>query len=68
MDDDAFNMNIRKFLKQVGVNSQRQIEAAVQEAIAAGKLTGNETLSARVTLELSDVGLSEVIDGKIGLT
>jgi len=67
MDDDAFNMNIRKFLKQVGVNSQRQIEAAVQDALASGKLTGSETLSAKVTLEISELGLSEVIDGKIGL-
>ena len=67
MDDDAFNMNIRKFLKQVGVNSQRQIEAAVQAALAGGKLSGNETLSAKVTLEITELGLTEVIDGKIGL-
>jgi len=67
MDDDAFNMNIRKFLKQVGVTSQRQIEAAVQDAIAQGRLTGSETLTAKVTLELPDIGLSEIIDGKIGL-
>ena len=67
MDDDAFNMNIRKFLKQVGVNSQRQIEAAVQAALADGKLSGNETLSAKVTLEIAELGLTEVIDGKIGL-
>jgi hypothetical protein len=68
MDDDAFNMNIRKFLKQVGVTSQREIEAAVQAALAEGKLAGNETLSAKVTLEIGDVGLSHEIDGKIGLT
>jgi len=67
MDDDAFNMNIRKFLKQVGVNSQRQIEAAVHDALASGKLSGGETLSAKVTLEIAELGLSEVIDGKIGL-
>ncbi|MDH3234576.1 MAG: DUF6494 family protein [Alphaproteobacteria bacterium] len=67
MDDDAFNMNIRKFLKQVGVNSQRQIEAAVQAALADGKLSGSETLTAKVTLEIAELGLSEVIDGKIGL-
>ena len=68
MDDDAFNMNIRKFLKQVGVTSQREIEAAVQAAIAGGKISGNETLSAKVTLEIAEVGLSHEIDGKIGLT
>jgi hypothetical protein len=68
MDDDAFNMNIRKFLKQVGVTSQREIEAAVQAAIDSGKLTGTETLSAKVTLEIGEVGLSHEIDGEIGLT
>ena len=68
MDDDAFNMNIRKFLKQVGVTSQREIEAAVQAAIDSGKISGNETLSAKVTLEIGAVGLSHEIDGEIGLT
>jgi len=68
MDDDAFNMNIRKFLKQVGVTSQREIEAAVQAAIASGKLTGDETLSAKVTLEIAEIGLSHDIDGKIDLS
>ena len=47
MDDDAFNMSIRKFLKQVGVTSQREIEQAVRAAVDAGKLSGNETLKAK---------------------
>jgi tellurite resistance protein len=68
MDDDAFNMNIRKFLKQVGVTSQREIEAAVQAAIADGRISGDESLSAKVTLEIAEVGLSHEIDGKIGLS
>ena len=68
MDDDAFNMNLRKFLKQVGVTSQREIEAAVQAALADGKISGTETLSAKVTLEIGEVGLAHEIDGKIGLT
>ena len=68
MDDDAFNMNIRKFLKQVGVTSQREIEAAVQAALTSGKISGNETLTAKVTLEIGEVGLSHEIGGKIGLT
>ena len=68
MDEDVFNMSIRKFLKKVGVTSQREIEAAVQAAIDSGKLTGNETLSAKVTLEIGEVGLSHEIDGQISLT
>ena len=49
MNPDAFNMSIRKFLKMVGVHSQREIEAAVEQAVASGKLKGNETLAAKMT-------------------
>jgi hypothetical protein len=52
MNQDAFNMSIRKFLKHVGVHSQREIEAAVEQAIASGKLKGNESLPAKMTLTL----------------
>lgn len=67
MNEDAFNMSIRKFLKTVGVTSQREIEQAVRAAVAAGKLKGNEKLAARVTLTVGDVGLSTGIDGTIAL-
>ncbi|MFQ5955870.1 MAG: DUF6494 family protein, partial [Kiloniellales bacterium] len=49
MDEDIFNMEVRKFLKKVGVTAQREIEQAVREAIEAGTLTGKETLTAKVT-------------------
>ncbi len=67
MDDDAFNMSIRKFLKQVGVTSQREIEQAVRAAVDAGKLSGNETLKAKVTLTVESLNLSHDIDGDINL-
>ncbi len=67
MDDDAFNLSIRKFLKQVGVTSQREIEQAVRAAVDAGKLSGNETLKAKVTLTVDGLGLSYDIDGDINL-
>lgn len=67
MNEDAFNMSIRKFLKTVGVTSQREIEQAVRAALAAGKLKGNEKLTARVTLTLDGVGLTTRIDGIIAL-
>ena len=67
MNPDAFNMSIRKFLKMVGVNSQREIEAAIERAIAAGKLKGNETLPAKVTLTLDGTDLDIAFDGKISL-
>jgi Family of unknown function (DUF6494) len=67
MDEDRFNMSIRKFLKAVGVTSQREIENAVRAAVASGKLKGNETLKAKITLTLSGVALAHDIDGEIEL-
>ncbi|MCC7046393.1 MAG: hypothetical protein IT562_06755 [Alphaproteobacteria bacterium] len=67
MNEEVFNMEIRKFLKKVGVTAQREIEAAVRAAVAAGKLKGGETLKAEVTLTLSGTGLSTRIDGEIAL-
>jgi ribosomal protein L1 len=68
MNEDVFNMSLRKFLKKVGVTSQREIEKAVRDAIEAGRLKGDETLDVEVTLKLGGVALSERIDGKIELT
>ena len=67
MDADRFNMEIRKFLKVVGVTSQREIEGAVQKAMAAGKLKGNENLAAKIVLTIPSIGLSHEIDGTIEL-
>jgi Family of unknown function (DUF6494) len=67
MNVDAFNMSIRKFLKHVGVHSQREIEAAVEKAIAAGKLKGNETLPAKMTLTLGGADLTVTFEDKITL-
>jgi hypothetical protein len=68
MNEDLFNMEVRKFLKKVGVTSQREIEQAVRDALAAGKLTGTETLAAKVTLTIEDLGISHDIDGSISLS
>jgi hypothetical protein len=67
MNPDAFNMSIRKFLKMVGVQSQREIETAVEGALSSGKLKGNESLPAKVTLTIEGVGLTVSFDGKITL-
>jgi len=50
MDQETFNLSIRKFLKMVGVNSQREIEQAVQQALQSGKLKGGETFPVKATL------------------
>lgn len=67
MNEDVFNMEIRKFLKLVGVTSQREIEEAVRGALKGGKLKGNEKLRARVQLTLDGTGLSKTIEGEIAL-
>jgi len=67
MDQDTFNLSIRKFLKMVGVNSQREIEQAVQQALAAARLKGEETLAARVTLEIPALGVRVPFEGEIKL-
>lgn len=67
MDQETFNLSIRKFLKMVGVNSQREIEQAVQKALADGRLKGEETFPAQVTLEISALGLKIPFEGDIKL-
>ena len=67
MNDDVLNMSLRKFLKKVGVTSQREIETAIKEAVAAGRLRGDEKLPAAVRLTIPAVGLDVVIDGEIEL-
>jgi hypothetical protein len=67
VNDDTFNMSIRKFLKHVGVHSQREIEAAVEAAVKAGKLKGNEKLPAKMTLTLEGTGLSVTFEDTIDL-
>ena len=67
MDEDVFNMSIRKFLKKVGVTSQREIETVVRAAVADGALSGDGPLKAKVTLTIDDVNLSVDIDGDVEL-
>jgi hypothetical protein len=67
MNEDTFNLSIRKFLKMVGVSSQREIEQAVARARAAGAIAGNEKFPATVTLDIPGLKLSVKFDGKIEL-
>lgn len=68
MNEDRFNMDIRKFLKVVGVTSQREIEVAVRTGIAKGALTDSTVLKPRITLSVPEIGLEHIIDGEIGLS
>ncbi len=67
MNEETFNLSIRKFLKMVGVNSQREIEQAVGRAIADRAITGSETLPAKMTLEVAGLKLNVSFDGEINL-
>ncbi len=67
MDQETFNLSIRKFLKMVGVNSQREIEQAVQKSMANGSLKGTETIPALVTLEIPSLGVKVPFHGEIKL-
>ena len=67
MNDDTFNLSIRKFLKMVGVGSQREIEHAVAAALKEATLSGTESLPCRMTLEIDSVKLKVVYDGTIDL-
>ena len=67
MNQDTFNLDLRKFLKRFGVTAQREIEQAVAEAIGRGTLKGSEALVVRATLTIPGV-LDELrVDGEIAL-
>ncbi len=67
MDEDVFNMSMRKFLKKVGITAQREIEHAVHGALESGAIAGDATLKAKVVLSVDGVDLLVPIEGDIEL-
>jgi Family of unknown function (DUF6494) len=67
MNEDVFNTSLRKFLKHVGVTSQREIEKAVREAVQAGRLKGHEKLAAKMVLTVGGVSLAHEVNDEIEL-
>jgi hypothetical protein len=67
MNEDVFNSSMRRFLKTVGVTSQREIEKAVRAAVASGRLKGNEALPAKMTLTIGGIDLTHTVDENIEL-
>ena len=65
MDEEVLNIQVRKFLKKVGIQSQREIEQAVKDYIKKGSLSGVENLDASMLLEVPEIGLKISIEGKI---
>ena len=68
MDEEAFNLSVRRFLKKLGVTSQREIELAVRERLDDGALSGDETLSARAVVTVEGVDREIVVEGEIALS
>ena len=67
MDEEVFNLSIRKFLKMVGISSQREIEHAVSAALNTGSIAGTETFPANMTLEVAGLKLKVIFEGEIHL-
>jgi Family of unknown function (DUF6494) len=67
MDEEAFNLSVRRFLKKLGVTSQREIELGVRELLDAGRLSGNETLEARAVVTVDGLEREIVVTGEIAL-
>lgn len=67
MDEEAFNLSTRKFLKKLGVTSQREIELGLREAVDSGRLKGDERLPARAVLTVEGLEQDIVIEGEIAL-
>ena len=67
MDEEILNTSVRKYLKKLGVTAQREIEKAVRDAVAKGRLKGSERLPARAVVTLGGIDLKFEIDGDIEL-
>jgi hypothetical protein len=67
MDEDAFNLSTRKFLKKLGVTSQREIELGLRDAVESGRLEGNEHLPARAVVSVDGLEQEIVVEGEISL-
>ena len=67
MDEEILNLEIRKFLKNVGITSQREIEKKIREAIETKVIDGNENLEVEVSLNIGKINLAHKISGIIKL-
>ena len=68
MDEEALNLSVRKFLKQLGITSQREIELQVRKRVDEGKLGGDERLAARATVVVDGLEHEIVVEGEIALS
>lgn len=67
MNEETFNLSMRKFLKMVGVSSQNEIEKAVARALEEKRISGDEVLPATMTLHIAGLSLQVDFKGEIRL-
>ena len=68
MDEDRFNIEVRKFLKEVGITSQREIERTVRKALETGQLEGDEKLKVSARIQIERIVLDHRVEGEIALS
>jgi len=67
MNEDTFNMSVRKLLKAFGLNGQREIEQAVAKAVASGTIAGTEAFPAKITIEITGLKFRSEFEGEVAL-
>ena len=67
MNEEGFNLSVRKFLKSFGVQAQHEIEQAVASALSQGAISGSETIPGKITLEFAGLKLKVEFTGEIVL-
>lgn len=67
MNEETLNATLRKFLKKVGITSQREIEMAVRDGVADGRLKGNKSLLAKATIRVEGLNLTFDVEGHVEL-
>jgi hypothetical protein len=67
INEDELNISIRKFLKLVGITSQREIENSIRKAVDDGRINGDKTIKAKITLELDGVSEPLKIQGELNV-
>jgi hypothetical protein len=68
MNEDNLNMQVRQYLKKVGITSQRTIEQAIQRQIGSGQLTGSEQFNIKMVLSIPELDINQEINGEIKLS
>ena len=67
MNEDKLNLSLRKFLKNVGITSQRKIEEKVRDAISSSKISSSKKIIISAKLLSEDIDLNENIEGEIDI-